>query len=348
MRLVDWRPVLIGLVGAVLGSACCTLAAAADKPGYGKVDTFEPGKKYSCVPTADHKGWDCTQSGKATDAPPAKTPEPAAAPSAAAASVPASPAPASAAAPPTQASAPAATHSGELPSYLSARAASGAAPPQQPTSAPAPAGKDNVSTNPQVSSAPAPREESNPAALPPEPSAAPVAVPSAAAQSTPAPAPPAPVAPSTPRTTASEKPASELSNAAPTPAPQAAAPTPAEPVRPATAPVASAPAAAARSDIPALGSDAFLGLSGEQYVIELAHAASEAGLAAPPPLPRGEVYKLHLQQNGADVWLLLWGSFDDVSAARAARAELAASAAQTPGWPRRVAPLQAEARRARD
>ncbi len=46
-------------------------ATAADPPAYGKVDTFEPGKKYNCVPSADHKSWDCTQAGKATkdDAP---------------------------------------------------------------------------------------------------------------------------------------------------------------------------------------------------------------------------------------------------------------------------------------
>jgi len=324
----------------VLGCACCALAGAADKPGYGKVDTFEPGKKYSCVPTADHKGWDCTQSGKASDAPPpSATPEPPpAAPSATAAPAAAAPAaaPASLAAPPTPAAAPTASHSGELPSYLSARAASGAPPPQQSTPAPAPAARPEVSTNPQLAAPTASREESKPAAAAaPEKSAAPAPV-----AATPAPQ-PAPAAATTPRTTASEPPAAQ-----PTPAPQTAAPAPAETVRPAAAPVASA--RETRSDIAALGSDAFVGLSGEQYVIELAHAASEAGLAAPPPLPRGEVYKLHLQQNGADVWLLLWGSFDDVSAARAARAELAASAAQTPGWPRRVAPLQAEARRARD
>jgi hypothetical protein len=35
--------------------------AQADEPKYGKVETFQPGKKYTCVPTADHKGWDCNE-----------------------------------------------------------------------------------------------------------------------------------------------------------------------------------------------------------------------------------------------------------------------------------------------
>jgi len=86
-------------------------------------------------------------------------------------------------------------------------------------------------------------------------------------------------------------------------------------------------------------------LPGEQYVIELAHGADESALAGVALPDRGEVYKLHLQQNGADLWLLVWGSFPDVTAARAARAEITQG---TPGWPRRVAPLQTEVRRAGD
>src|SRR6478735_10726031 len=35
--------------------------AQADEPQYGKVETFQPGKKYTCVPTADHKAWDCNE-----------------------------------------------------------------------------------------------------------------------------------------------------------------------------------------------------------------------------------------------------------------------------------------------
>src|SRR5262249_61027761 len=92
-----------------------------------------------------------------------------------------------------------------------------------------------------------------------------------------------------------------------------------------TAPVAPPPQRAARGDGPQ-DAAAFLALPGEQYVIELAHGASAedvAGVAAPD---HGEVYKLHLRQNGADVWLLVWGSFSDVAAARAARAEITGGA----------------------
>jgi septal ring-binding cell division protein DamX len=60
----------------------------------------------------------------------------------------------------------------------------------------------------------------------------------------------------------------------------------------------------------------------------------------------GELYTLHLLRDGADWWLLLWGSFDSVESARAARGELPADTAINAGWPRRIAPLQAEAQRA--
>ena len=112
-----------------------------------------------------------------------------------------------------------------------------------------------------------------------------------------------------------------------------------------TEPVAK-PVQAARIQTPAPRSDnEFANLPGEQYVLELAHADS-ADIEI-PAVPRGKVYKLHLRQNGAGRWLLLWGPFDSVESARAARDEIAAQGA-TPGWPRRVAPLQAEARNLRE
>ncbi|MDR3389568.1 MAG: hypothetical protein P4L92_21185, partial [Rudaea sp.] len=95
------------------------------------------------------------------------------------------------------------------------------------------------------------------------------------------------------------------------------------------------------------GNHSFLDLPGDHYVIELAHSEREADADAARAalhLPRGEVYELHLRQNGTDAWLLVWGSFDDVGAARAARGELPADVHA--GWPRRVSPLQAEVRRA--
>ena len=89
-----------------------------------------------------------------------------------------------------------------------------------------------------------------------------------------------------------------------------------------------------------------MALPGDHFVIEMAHAASKAELDAVKTsthVPNGDLYELHLRQNGADSWLLLWGGFDSIEAARAARNTISASA--TPGWPRRIAPLQAEARR---
>lgn len=89
-----------------------------------------------------------------------------------------------------------------------------------------------------------------------------------------------------------------------------------------------------------------MSLPSDHFVIEMAHAASKSELDAVKTsthVPNGDLYELHLRQNGADSWLLLWGSFDTIEAARAARNTISASA--TPGWPRRIAPLQAEARR---
>jgi septal ring-binding cell division protein DamX len=90
-------------------------------------------------------------------------------------------------------------------------------------------------------------------------------------------------------------------------------------------------------------------LAGDRFVIELAHASRQSELAASRDamkIPRGDLYEVRLRQNGADAWLLLWGTFDTIEAARSARSELAHGTSTTVGWPRRVAPLQAEARRA--
>ena len=114
---------------------------------------------------------------------------------------------------------------------------------------------------------------------------------------------------------------------------------------PAPEPAAPAPNRAVATSGVGTNTNAFLALPGDQYVIELAHGADESDLASVAAPGRGEVYKLHLRQNGADVWLLVWGSFADVGAARAARAEVTQG---TPGWPRRIAPLQTEVRRAGD
>ncbi|MBS0570381.1 MAG: hypothetical protein JSS28_07225 [Proteobacteria bacterium] len=259
------RPELI-LVALV----CAAASAHAEPSDYGKVDTFQPGKKYNCVPTADRKGWDCKVTGNADVAP---TPAPAQVP---AASAPAGEAvPAATPTPPTP-------RAGDLPGYLTNAGAS--QPMQAMPAAPAPK--------------PAPKPRVKGPLVPTQTPAAPAA--------NPPPAPPQPAV------------------ATPTPAPA----------------VAATPAPA--------GND-FLALPATQYVIELAHADSAAGLGAAravTPPTHGEIYELHLSQSAKESWLLLWGPFADLPAARAARDELAARGA-TPGWPRRIGPLQTEAERSR-
>jgi septal ring-binding cell division protein DamX len=98
----------------------------------------------------------------------------------------------------------------------------------------------------------------------------------------------------------------------------------------------------------ARGNPEFLALPASDYVIELAHSANAADFAAlreSLQLPRGQLYELHLRRDSGDWWLLVWGSFDSVDGARAARAELPADAAINAGWPRRIGALQSEARR---
>jgi hypothetical protein len=284
--------------------------AKADTPQYGKVETFQPGKKYHCVPTADRKGWDCNEAGKAAAPPTSETAADVAPPPAATAN---------ASAPPPVASPPPAepaAKSSELPSYLTNAAASGRA------------------TRPAAAAAAPPA-----AASPPSPRPAPSAESTNAAPATPAvPEPAATPAAQKPVAPAAHEPApaavaEPVANKPETPRPPAA-----EPTRPAPAPASPVSTASTQSN--------FLALPGDQFVIELAHADSEAELPA-TAVPRGQVYKLHLRQNGSERWLLLWGAFESVDAARAARDEIAAQGI-TPGWPRRIAPLQTEARRTSD
>lgn len=244
-----------------LALLCACAIAQADPSDYGKVDTFQPGKKYNCVPTADRKGWDCRMSG-AAQIPPAVAAEP---------EKPATSEPPAPASPPAQA----VPRTGALPGYLAAPAQDHAMQAMPATPAPKPAPRPRVQ-GPMV------------------PAQAPAATP------------------------------------APTPAPAVAAPPP----KPAPAPATTA----------VTPSDDFLALPADAYVIELARAATETELTA-PNATGGKVYKLHLRQNDAEVWLLVCGPYDSLQAARTARDELAAQGA-APGWPRRVGPLQTEVRQA--
>jgi septal ring-binding cell division protein DamX len=269
----------------VLAVLLLTGVVYADTPNYGRVETFQPGKKYNCVPTADHKAWDCSESGKAAaprdepkgDAPPA-------------AEVPAE-------TPPVAAPA---AKSSELPTYLTNSAAG----------------------NRERAATATPPEPKKPAVENPAPVAATAPTPAAAAA--PVAPPPAPAAPPTP----------EPPPPVATPAPSAAEPPP--------------PATIATTTTGALGNREFLALPASSYIVEIAHSANRADIAALHAslhLPLGELYELHLTRDGGDWWLLVWGHFGDIDSARAARSDLPADAAVNAGWPRRIAPLQAEARK---
>lgn len=306
MRWVERFAATAMLVGV------CATSIAQQQSEYGKVDTFQPGKKYTCVPTADRKGWDCKDIGNAPKeaerkpAPP--PPQPAPTPPQPASPPPAAPEPARSMTPimpPAPSEKPTA-----LPAYLRAQPASNApSAPASPPPAPAPVAPPPVESKPPVPEAVAP------------PVAAPKPVP-APVETKPAP-PPAP-------------PAEPVS--VPAPAPETV-------TKPAPPP---APARQAASTSSIRGNREFLALPSSGYVIELAHAASRADLASLREnlqLPSGDLYELHLSRDGGDWWALVWASFDSISAARAARNQLPTDAAINAGWPRQIAPLQNEARR---
>ena len=261
----------------------CAVAVPALAQNYDKTDTFEPGKKYTCVPTTDHKGWNCNEAGKSVEVKPKE--------SEAARQDPEPSTESQTPTPPPQPSS-----RSTLPSYLTNAAANNSAPIGEPPST--------------VSAA-----------------AAHANVP-----------PPAPAFAPPPTKTVPLQPATPKPRAAATPAP-----TPRPPVKPPVSPRATHPPV---SEAASSGGE-FMTLPGDHFVVEMGHAASRSELDAvrsATHVPNGDLYEVHLRQNGADAWLLLWGSFDTLDAARAARNTLTSTFA-APGWPRRIAPLQAEARR---
>src|SRR5678810_1102547 len=160
MRLAESARVL-AMIALMIGAN-----AQADEPKYGKVETFQPGKKYTCVPTADHKGWDCNEIAPAdaagkhgSNAPPAETTP--LAPAARAPEPMPSPPASTPAAPPASAPAPDRPKSSALPAYLRAGSPGGT-----PSTAPAPPA-------PVSSPAPAPAPAAPPAAEPAAPARAP-------------------------------------------------------------------------------------------------------------------------------------------------------------------------------
>ena len=139
---------------------------------------------------------------------------------------------------------------------------------------------------------------------------------------------------------------------APSPEPQAettVATTPAssaqavEPVMLSAAPAAM-PVAPSRALNIGDASD-FLGLPSNHFTLVLASVrnatALDALILALDNLP-GQLYLLKLDMPDGDWYSLCWSQFDDLDAARTARASLPADAAITSGWPRKIGLLQKE------
>jgi hypothetical protein len=137
--------------------------------------------------------------------------------------------------------------------------------------------------------------------------------------------------------------------AAPKAEPAPAAPLVQAAPEPAALPPATPPAAAAPPVVPPAatlrGARELRTLADSRYVLELARGTDRTAVesaAAQASLPRGEVYFLTLTRDGSAWYVALWGDFDSIDSARAARAEALASGMDGVGWPRRVGPLKQE------
>lgn len=184
-----------------------------------------------------------------------------------------------------------------------------------------------------------PEPEPEPASVVAEEPAAPDPVVAAPVEPEPIVAAPAPVVPEP------EPVAPEPERVASEPAPVAREPEPvvAETIaaEPASAPVVATTLASAPRN-----STAFLAIAPGHYTLQLARAASQSGFATllgTLGLRGEEAYSVPLSAGGAPSWLLLWGDFENLDAARAAAAQLAP---RTAAWPRRAAPIQDELRAA--
>lgn len=320
---------------------------------------FEPGSKHVCVPAASGEGWDCRSAEDGAAAPAAAKQEsreprlrssrdvPDEAQTAAAgANEPAAAAPL--AEPPPNTAAPAAAESSrQLPSYLLSPEAQSAPPPRATASEPparaaaaAPAvAASNTAAKAAAEAAPptAPAPAAVTAAVAPPTRTAVSDSPNASASETTAAVTAAPAAEAPARRANPQAPAAA---AAPSPAAETPAATAAAATAPEPAPAHSAPLATL------LGSSEFRRLGDGRFVLELASGADRRRVedaAASLALGRGEIYLLPLQRDGAPWFVAVWGDFDSVDAARAARDEAAAAGA-TPGFPRRIGPLKQELR----
>lgn len=134
-----------------------------------------------------------------------------------------------------------------------------------------------------------------------------------------------------------------------TPAPVAAPPV--EPAAAAVAPPVDAAALAQRPprSVSSSARDAseLLSLRPDAYTVQLAAARSFQGFVSfrqALGVAVEDTFVVRVRRNGEDWWLMLWRDFADLASARAAAASLPDSGRF---WPRRLAPLQAEARAAK-
>lgn len=89
----------------------------------------------------------------------------------------------------------------------------------------------------------------------------------------------------------------------------------------------------------------FSKLSTDRYTVELAHADHRAELITlidQLNLNSADIYCLRFAGMQGAYWLLAWGEYESIPAARTALASLSHKATLNAGWPRRIGPLQTE------
>ncbi len=93
------------------------------------------------------------------------------------------------------------------------------------------------------------------------------------------------------------------------------------------------------------GARAFGKLPPAHFTLQLAHASSAEGfpeLIQQMGIDFRQCYVLRVRRDGGDWWVLAYGSFEDVNAAKAALVDVRPAPGMTAVWPRRIGYLQGE------
>jgi septal ring-binding cell division protein DamX len=91
----------------------------------------------------------------------------------------------------------------------------------------------------------------------------------------------------------------------------------------------------------------FLALDPSRFTVQLARASAPDGfdvLLARLEVSSAATYRVAMGQGAATTWVLLWGDYADIDTARQAARALPADLVRG-AWPRKIGPLQDEARR---